>query len=197
MVLDFYYFSTSNFCPLRKAVAIALLLCFAIYHFGYYAFYYSYQYTLESNWQSKIYGEQVESLEERLMEIPLTAPYMSNQEEFQPTNTRFEKDGKYFRAIKQRYQNDTLQIVYVPDTARKALVSTVTSWISSLTEDTLPQDQNGKTQLKLFVKDYLEAEVYQLAQELGPIDTKDKIGFIFSTYMSPCVTLDSPPPQFS
>lgn len=151
---------------------------------------------MENNWKDKIYGEQIGTLEERLMEIPLSAPYMSNQEDFQPTNTRFEKDGKYFRAIKQRYQNDTLQIVYVPDTARKVLESTVKSWISSLTEDELPQDQNGKSQLKLFVKDYIEAEVYQLgfvAQDA----IEDKIGFIFSPYMSPYFTLDSPPPQFS
>lgn len=131
-----------------------------------------------------------------MMEIPLSAPYMSNQEDFQPTNTKFEKDGKFFRAIKQRYQNDTLQIVYVPDTARKALVSTVKSWVESLTDDTLPQDQNGKTQLKLFVKDYIEAEVYQLDQ-IGLSAFEDKIGFIFSPYMSPFFTLDSPPPQFS
>lgn len=151
---------------------------------------------MENNWKDKIYGEQIGTLEERLMEIPLSAPYMSNQDDFQPTNTRFEKDGKYFRAIKQRYQNDTLQIVYVPDTARKVLESTVKSWISSLTEDELPQDQNGKSQLKLFVKDYIEAEVYQLgfvAQDA----IEDKIGFIFSPYMSPYFTLDSPPPQFS
>ena len=182
--------------PLRKAVAIALLICFAMYHFGYYAFYYSYQYTLESSWKDKIYGEQIGTLQERLMEIPLSAPYMANQEDFQPTNTRFEKDGKYFRAIKQRYQNDTLQVVYVPDTARKALESTVKSWISSLTEDELPQDQNGKTQLKLFVKDYLEAEVFQ-TELVAWKSAEDKIGFIFSPYMSPYFTLDSPPPQVS
>ncbi|GAA0877663.1 hypothetical protein GCM10009119_06310 [Algoriphagus jejuensis] len=165
-----------------------------MYHFGYYAFYYSYQYAMESNWEEKIYGEQIGSLEELLIEIPLSAPYMSNQEEFQATNTSFEKDGKYFRAIKQRYQNDTLQIVYVPDTARRALVTTVKSWISSLTDDELPQDQNGKTQLKLFVKDFVEAEVYHLAY-IGQSATEDKIGFIFSAYMNPCSNLDSPPPQ--
>lgn len=181
---------------MRKAVSIALLFCFAIYHFGYYGFYYSYQYTLENDWQDKIYGEQVGTLEEQLMQIPLAAPYMSNQEDFQPTNTRFEKDGKYFRAIKQRYQNDTLQIVYVPDTARRVLESTVKSWISSLTDDELPQDQNGKMQLKLFAKDYIETEVFQI-ELFVQNNIEDKIGFIFSAYMSPYFTLDSPPPQIS
>lgn len=130
------------------------------------------------------------------MQIPLTAPYMSNQEDFQPTNTRFEKEGKYFRAIKQRYQNDTLQIVYVPDTARRVLESTVKSWISSLTDDQLPRDQNGKIQLKLFAKDYIETEIFQTGL-LAQKSVEDKIGFIFSPYMSPYFTLDSPPPQVS
>ena len=86
------------------------------------------------------------------MEIPLSAPYMANQEEFHATNTRFEKDGQYFRAIKQRYQNDTLQVIYVPDTSRKALDSTVQKWISSLVDDELPQDQGGKNFLSYLQK---------------------------------------------
>ena len=135
-------------------------------------------------------------LEERMMEIPLSAPYMANQEGFQATNTRFEKEGKYFRAIKQRYQNDTLQVVYVPDTARRVLESTVKSWISSLTDNKLPQDQNGKMQLKLFAKDYIEPEVFQ-TDLIVQNSIKDKIGYIFSAYMSPYFTLDSPPPQVS
>lgn len=167
-----------------------------MYHFGYYAFYYSYQYAMESRWQDKIYGEKIGSLEERMMEIPLAAPYMANQEEFQATNASFEKDGKYFRAIKQRYQNDTLQIVYVPDTARGALVTTVKSWISFLNEDGSPQDQGGQAQLKLFVKDYIESGIFQL-DNVGRDAIEDKIGFIFSAYMSPYFTLDSPPPQVS
>lgn len=173
-----------------------LLVCFALYHFGYYAFYFSYEHHLEKEWESQIYGQTSSEQVEMLMEIPLSMPYMANQEDFQPTNTPFEKDGRIYRAIKQRYQNDTLQVVYVPDTARKALITTVKSWISSLADDTLPQDQKGQTQLKLFVKDYIETGVFRLAN-MGSPAPKDKIGFIFSPYMSPCATIDSPPPKFS
>ena len=181
---------------MRKLISIALLICFAIFHFGYYGFYFSASYSLENQWKDQIYGSQISGLEERLMEIPLSAPYMANQEEFQATNTRFEKDGKYFRAIKQRYQNDTLQVVYVPDTARRVLESSVKKWISSLVEDEMPQDHGGKTFAKLFAKDYLESDVFsfQLAERSGYDIT---IGFIFSPYMSPYFTLDSPPPQIS
>lgn len=179
---------------MRKALAIVLLLCFAIFHFGYYAFYFSANISIETRWKDQIYGDQLAHLEERMMEIPLNAPYMANQEDFQVTNTRFEKDGKYFRAIKQRYQNDTLQVVYVPDTARKNLDSTVKKWITSLVDDELPQDQSGKSFLKLFAKDYLETDVFGL-ESPSRVGYEIMIGFIFSPYMSPYFTLDSPPPQ--
>jgi hypothetical protein len=179
---------------LKKALAIFLFACFAIYHFGYYALYFSFDYHLENQWADHIYSENQGDLEERLLEIPLSAPYMINQDEFQPTNTRFEKDGKYFRAIKQRYQNDTLQLVYVADTAREVLDNTVKKWISSLTEDEIPQDQNGKSIAKTFIKDYIQPEVYSLEKPVA-LAIEDKIGFIFSTYMSPFFQLVSPPPQ--
>lgn len=179
---------------MRKAVSIVLLACFAIFHFGYYAFYFSANVSIENRWKDQIYGDQIGSLEERIMEIPLNAPYMANQEEFQSTNTRFEKDGKYFRAIKQRYQNDTLQVVYVPDTARKVLDNTVKKWISSLVDDEMPQDQSGKNFLKLFAKDYLETSTFSL-EAPSRIGYELMIGFIFSPYMSPFFALDSPPPQ--
>ena len=91
----------------------------------------------------QIYGEKQVQLEEQILEIPLNAPYLANQEDFQATNTRFELEGNYYRAIKQRYQNDTLQVVYVPDTARKVLDVTVKKWISAIAEDQLPQDQEA------------------------------------------------------
>ena len=181
---------------MRNAVSIVLLVCFAIFHFGYYAFYFSATMSIENRWKDQIYGDQIGSLDERVMEIPLHAPYMANQEEFQSTNTRFEKDGKYFRAIKQRYQNDTLQVVYVPDTARKVLDVTVKKWISALAEDQLPQDQEASNLGLQFAKDYLGTGLLSFEGMSSPKFTTE-IGFIFSTYLSPSFILDSPPPQHS
>lgn len=181
---------------MKKFSSILLLSCFAIYHFGYYAFYISFDSHIESKWKDEVYDMEFGELEERIMEVPLTVPYMSFQEDFQVTNTRFEKDGKYYRAIKQRYTNDTLQIVYVPDTARKVLDNTIQKWISSLTDDELPQDQGSKSLLKNFVKDYIQT----VDLSFTPFNLnaeQNLIGFIFSAYKNPSFTLHSPPPQFS
>ena len=135
-------------------------------------------------------------LEEQILEIPLNAPYLANQEDFQATNTRFELEGNYYRAIKQRYQNDTLQVVYVPDTARQVLDVTVKKWISALAEDQLPQDQEASNLGMQFAKDYLGTGLLSFEGMSSPKFTTE-IGFIFSTYLSPSFILDSPPPQHS
>ncbi|WP_425636387.1 hypothetical protein ACPUEN_13275 [Algoriphagus yeomjeoni] len=179
---------------MKNFLSIFLLLCFAMYHFGYYAFYFSYDSHLESKWEAIIYSDNSIEVEETLVEIPLSAPYLANQEEFHPTNTSFEKDGQFYRAIKQRYQNDTLQVVIVPDTARGVLDNTVKKWISFLTDDEIPQDQNGKTVTKLLVKDYLQP-VNHLIQ--NPFITPSVVfaGFIFYSHSNPFFQLITPPPR--
>ncbi|WP_075349427.1 hypothetical protein [Algoriphagus marinus] len=179
---------------MKKAVAIALFVCFAIYHFGYYAFYLTYQRHIEGQWVKQIYDEQLQDYSEILIEVPLSIPYMANQDDFRPTNTPFEKDGKYFRVVKQRYQNDTLQLIAVPDTARKVLDSTVKKWISFLTDDEIPQDQKSKTSINLLVKDYIQTEKYNL-EFIKVIKEINSPEFVSSIYSNPFFRLTSPPPQ--
>ncbi len=107
-----------------------------------------------------------------------------------------ELEGNYYRAIKQRYQNDTLQVVYVPDTARKVLDVTVKKWISALAEDQLPQDQEASNLGMQFAKDYLGKELLSF-EGISSTKFTTEIGFIFSTYLSPSFTLEGPPPQHS
>tara|TARA_R110000850_G_scaffold133220_6_gene254364 strand:+ start:1023 stop:1436 length:414 start_codon:yes stop_codon:yes gene_type:complete len=133
-------------------------------------------------------------VQETLIEIPLSAPYMANQEQFQPTNTSFEKDGQYFRAIKQRYQNDTLQIVVVPDTDRKMLDNTVKKWISFLIDDETSHDQNGKVIIKLIAKDYIQPVKYELDFSQAH-NYLDSLVFGFFQYTDPFFQLDSLPPH--
>ncbi len=172
------------------------LACFAIYQFGYYAFYLSYETHLEAQWEDQIFDLEDSQLEERMLEVPLAVPYMSFQEDFQVTNTKFEKDGQYYRAIKQRYTQETLQIIYVPDTSRAVLDNTFQTWISSILGDELPQDQNGKSQLKNFVKDYIQTDMFSFSGFEYKVKNT-ALEFIFSPYQNPLFKIDSPPPQFS
>ena len=80
------------------------------------------------------------------MEIPLSLPYMANQETFQVTNLAMEVDGEFLRVVKQRYQNDTLQIVYIKDHRQRQLVNQLNDWIQSITDQS-PKNKQDRNQL--------------------------------------------------
>lgn len=128
------------------------------------------------------------------MEIPISLPYMADEEEFRATNTHFEKDGQHFRAIKQRYVKDTLQIIYVPDTAKRTLNNTIQLWVSSLVQDEIPDSGNNSLLSKAFVKDYTQP-INKIDLGIKLIEEKQLIGFIFSTYKNQSLEVNSPPPQ--
>jgi hypothetical protein len=194
--LNFNTFSIEINSKLKNALSLFLLLAFAMYHFGYYAFYISYDRHLESKWEEIIYSETSIEVEETLFEIPLSVPYLANQEEFKPTNTSFEKDGKFFRAIKQRYQNDTLQIIVVRDIDRGLLENSVKKWISFLAEDEIPQDQSSNVAVKFFAKDYIQPNLFSLGACLR-INIDEAMGYVFLWHLNPVEGIESPPPQFS
>lgn len=179
---------------MRKTVAIFLLFCFALYHFGYYAAYFSFRLQIENHWSEKIYSANQNSLEERMMEIPLSIPYMADEEGFRATNTSFQKDGQYYRVIKQRYINDTLQMVYVPDSAKKNLESTIKQWVSSLVQDELPDSGNNSLLGKIFVKDYTQP-INNFDFSISIKNDKNYNGFVFLTYQNQDINLTTPPPE--
>jgi len=120
-------------------------------------------------------------------------PYVANQEDFQLTNMLFEKYGRYYRAVKQRYHNDTFQLNIVVDLERKVLQNAIQKWISSLNNNEPQQDQNGKIVHKSFVNDYLKPEksALEFSFNIEGIDTPESIS---SRYENVFFHLDIPPP---
>lgn len=141
---------------MKRKLAILLLFCFSFYHFGYYLFYFSYKYKVESDWVVSLHTADRAFNKEHLIKIPLIIPYMPDQEDFHNTNTSFRKNGKTYRVVKQRYVQDTLQVVYVPDTALNKLDQTIKGWIATLTDGIDQEASNGKVIPKNFIKDYLQ-----------------------------------------
>ncbi|MCH6198479.1 hypothetical protein MMU07_02725 [Aquiflexum sp. LQ15W] len=143
----------------------------------------------------KIYSEDQNDLSEKLLEIPLSMPYMADEEEFRATNTIFEKDGQTYRAIKQRYLKDTLQVVYVLDTATKTLDNTIKLWVSSLVQDEMPDSGNNSLLVKLFTKDYTQpSNVFDFCTKSKK--EKNYSLFIPSAFVGIEGNLNSPPPEF-
>lgn len=156
--------------------------------------YFSFRLQIENHWSEKIYSENQGEFEERIMEIPLSIPYMADEEEFRATNTSFQKDGQYYRVIKQRYINDTLQIVYVPDSAKRNLDSTIKQWVSSLVQDELPDSGSNSLLVKIFVKDYTQP-INEFDFSVSIANDNKYNGFVFLTYQNQDINLTTPPPE--
>lgn len=181
---------------MKRLVAILLLCCFSLYHFGYYAFYFSYRAQLEANWLRWLSAGD-SNLDERIMSIPLSIPYVEDMEEFHPANTTFEKDGQHYRAIKQRYVGDEIQVVYVPDTARRNLDYTFKLWVHSLVKNEMPDKSGNPQNIKLFAKDYSQPD-NNITFNVYPSATLACYAGLVLRYAEDVFpSLDSPPPQRS
>jgi len=66
----------------------------------------------------------------------------------------FEKDGEYFRIIKQKYAKDTLTVVYVADNQKNNLELTIKKWAASMAQE--GQTNSGRIDFNNFVKDYMQ-----------------------------------------
>jgi len=180
---------------LKKTISILLLCCFATYHFGYYIFYYSYKLKIEADWATQIFNKELRFEEERLMKIPLSLPYRSDQKDFQEASYTFEKNGILFRVVKQRYSMDTLQLVYVPDEPLTNLESSINGWIASLTENIPQKNDNSRTFLISVLKDFLQPIAGISLKSVGNLKNENKCWHFF-TYQSIDMDQDNPPPRF-
>lgn len=173
-----------------------LLGCFCLYYFGHLIFFFAFQHALEKEWEASIWEESYDHAATQMMEIPLSLPYMANQEYFQTTNLSMEIDGQNLRVVKQRYQNDTLQIVYLRDYKQQKLENEVADWIKTITNKS-PESPSKKNQLfaKFFPKDFIANKRYDF-QELDYSNTRLSFKTVQTKYKAIVLDLKSPPPKF-
>jgi hypothetical protein len=181
---------------LTKTPAIFLLLCFLSYHFGYYAVYFSKKEQVERDWFERIYGQKPSGLKEMYLEIPLQVAYMPDQEDFQESNGSFEKDGMFYRIIKQRYKKDTLVVVYVPDQEKNQLSSMVAEWAKSFSSSHSEETTGLSTAKAIFPK-------YDQSENRFPVFSfsLNHAANLPAHYLG-CITLavpdpSSPPPEWA
>lgn len=142
-----------NFCfLLKKAISYLLLVCFILYNLGYYIVYFTVNFRIEKNWVEKIYDSK-EILNQKILKIPITLPYTVDDQYFKEINSLFEKDGEYFRIIKQKYANDTLTVVYVADNEKNNLETIIKKWAASMAQE--GQGNSHNVSFNSFVKDYM------------------------------------------
>tara|TARA_R110002020_G_scaffold441257_1_gene652001 strand:- start:988 stop:1476 length:489 start_codon:yes stop_codon:yes gene_type:complete len=158
-------------------------------------YFFAFQHQLNRVWDQRIWEETYNESNTELMEIPLSIPYMANQEDFQTTNLSMEIEGQFLRVIKQRYQNDTLQVIYIKDPKQQKLEKQVSDWIKTITDHSQNNNEN-RTLLfgKFFPKDFMPNEL----SNIKIVELKSgliKIGTGQNEYTDIFLSIKSPPPQ--
>ena len=142
-----------------------LLVCLAVYQFGYFAAEYWGTKHIDKKWSEKIYSEAVDYSNIELIKVPISVPYMPDDQEFKVVNNSYEQDGKFYRVLEQRYRNDTLEMRVVADNYQITLKSVINDWISTM-DSQVPADALGKAHTKIFSKEFNISKIQLQALEI-------------------------------
>lgn len=182
---------------MKQALSIFLLSCFAFYQFGYFVVLVCIPRIIDQQWEGRIWDQGISLSEGELVKIPFAMPYGQNQEEFTSVNHSIQIDGAWKRVIKQRYFDDHLEVITVPDRLESNLEAQLKTWASSFNPDTDAEDipPLQKLILKSFHKNFTSPIQYHnqfIFNDLKPINQH---GFYAFSILESNPEITSPPPQ--
>lgn len=121
---------------------------------GYYALFVGLQFSNELSLTHKLNEDTYEISQTVTIKIPLAVPYMSDNNEFQRVDGKFEYEGEFYRLVKQKYAQDTLTIICIKDFKKKQIQEALTDYVKTFSDNPSDQQNNNKLIIS-FVKDYI------------------------------------------
>src|SRR5215216_1584460 len=101
---------------MKKLLSIALLSLFLLNVIGYYAVFLGLQYRNGVAIKTSLDSDGYDESKLQVVKIPLTIPYMNDDDDFERVDGKFEHEGSVYRLVKQKYAKDTLSVVFLNDT---------------------------------------------------------------------------------
>lgn len=120
---------------MKRVTAILLLCLLILYHGGFYSVYWLISHQIDKQWQVMDMPQQKELTR---ISIPMKIPYKANQTHYSQTQGKIVLGKQVYRALYQKYQNDSLHILIVND----ALTSHLNNSIHDLVKNATPVDEN-------------------------------------------------------
>ena len=140
---------------MRKLLSFLFLSLMFLNIMGYYwiltGMHFSATQSLERNLSANRY-ERSETVE---FKIPLTIPYVPDNNNFERTEGQFEYNGEFYHLIEQQYSNDTLRLVCIKNQDSKHIGQALRDYVKTFADQ--PGSEAGKTlkEFSNFLKDYL------------------------------------------
>jgi hypothetical protein len=176
---------------MRKLTSISLAVLILMNTMGYYLVFMGLKYQHDRKISSKVQSDRYDLSEVVTIKFPLAIPYSSNTE-FQSIEGEIEYEGGFYRLIKQRFVNDTLQLVAIPDNGSKKIAQALTDYVKTFT--THSSTTNDSKSVPAFIKDYIASTFSIASYGQGWVVNIDH-QFIAQRWASVPESISAPPPK--
>ncbi len=92
------------------------------------------------------------------VKVPVSIPYMPDQDDFERAEGKFEHNGQLYRMVKQRYAKDTLTVVCIKDTEHHRINVALSDYVKTVTDKTPDSTPVSKITVSL-IKDFLQTSI--------------------------------------
>ena len=104
---------------MKKVISIFLLLIFTFNLGGYYLFFWLLKKQSDLDIIRNLDQGNYESYDLMEIKIPLALPYPIQPSEFERKDGEFDHQGRFYKMVKQKFENDTITIVCIKDDKAK------------------------------------------------------------------------------
>lgn len=178
--------------PLKKIVAIFLLLVLLFNSIGFYGLVFILSHQLEQELTSDLESDEYSGDGTVLVKIPCPFPYQVSVDGYQRADGEFESDGETYTLVKQKRVGDTLYVVLIKAYGRVRVDNSVTSFFKN--SQGAPFSRSVLKVSELFAKEYLKSEDGLQVLAAGWC-SESMHGIAAAYFFSFCLQADSPPPR--
>jgi hypothetical protein len=170
---------------LRKLFSIAFVAILLLNVMGYYGVFLGMQYQNDRAMLKVLDADQYDDSQTLTLKIPVSIPYLADNEDFERVDGKFEHQGSHYRLIKQKYSNDTLTIICVRDQKIERMNQALSTYVKTFRENSADQTQRSKISVS-FIKDFIPETFCLLTLTSGW--EIDMINYGFDQHLTPTFT---------
>jgi len=161
---------------------------------GYYFLFMGMEYKNTQKIHRMLDFDQYDESETVLIKIPLTIPYATDSRDFVRSNGKFEHEGEVYRIVKQKFLQDTLQVVCIKDQVSTHLNHAKTDFIKTFSDRPEENKSSAYNLLQKLFKDYCKSSLHLQDIAKGWCH-QIVLGTKTSIYMLQIVKITTHPPE--
>jgi hypothetical protein len=142
----------------KKVISLALIVVLLTNTLGYYAIFLGLQYNNNVKMTLAFDADQYDESKAITIKIPMSIPYLQDDEDFERIDGTYQYKGEFYRLIKQKYAQEMLTVICIKDSERKRISEAITDYVMSFTDS---GGDNNVTLKISFIKDYI-AQVFEV-----------------------------------